>query len=381
MALIYGELVRAQLQVSASDLTPTATGLVYFNTVSGLPKWYTGSAWSTAVDTTTGQTITNKTINADNNTLENITNASIKAAAAIALNKLAAVTASRALASDASGFVTSTSVTSTELGYLSGVTSNIQTQLTALGFYTQVAKSADYTVLDNDGYRTIFMTTSTTDRTVTLPTVADNVNRIITVKKVDSASGRCRVDGEGAEEIGAGTVFDLHLIGDYVTLQSDGTRWQVIDMRETSSENAFTPAFAANTLGSLAASTVTWRREGKRVSVNGTVTAGTVGGSNITLDLPGIGSAGTLPTITTTHTSGLQVGRWVRNNPSASTRKAGNIFCIGNGSNAFVYFSSDDQAAAVNPFTAVAASGLFGSGDVISFYFSVPVTNFDHWGT
>lgn len=58
-----------------------------------------------------------------------IVNADIDAAAAIALSKLAAVTASRALVSDASGFVSASSVTSTELGYVSGVTSAIQTQM------------------------------------------------------------------------------------------------------------------------------------------------------------------------------------------------------------------------------------------------------------
>lgn len=56
-------------------------------------------------------------------------NADVSASAAIALSKLAATTASRALVSDASGFVSAASVTSTELGYVSGVTSAIQTQI------------------------------------------------------------------------------------------------------------------------------------------------------------------------------------------------------------------------------------------------------------
>lgn len=60
-----------------------------------------------------------------------VADANVAAAAAIALNKLAAVTASRALVSDGSGFITASSVTSTELGYVSGVTSAIQTQLNA----------------------------------------------------------------------------------------------------------------------------------------------------------------------------------------------------------------------------------------------------------
>lgn len=60
-----------------------------------------------------------------------IVNADVNASAAIAVSKLAAVTASRALVSDASGFVSPASVTATELGYVSGVTSAIQTQLNA----------------------------------------------------------------------------------------------------------------------------------------------------------------------------------------------------------------------------------------------------------
>lgn len=47
----------------------------------------------------------------------------------IALNKLATLTANRALQSDGSGVISVSSVTATELGHLAGVTSAIQTQL------------------------------------------------------------------------------------------------------------------------------------------------------------------------------------------------------------------------------------------------------------
>jgi hypothetical protein len=68
-------------------------------------------------------------IDADTNTITNIENADIKAAAAIAVNKLAAVTASRALVSDGSGFVTVATTTAAEIEHVNGVTSAIQTQL------------------------------------------------------------------------------------------------------------------------------------------------------------------------------------------------------------------------------------------------------------
>ena len=101
------------------------------------------------VGTSDSQALTNKTIDADLNTISNIENADIKVGAAIARAKLAsgtanrivindatgvqvdaaAITASRALVSDANGIPTHSSTTSTEIGHLSGVTSAIQTQL------------------------------------------------------------------------------------------------------------------------------------------------------------------------------------------------------------------------------------------------------------
>jgi hypothetical protein len=85
------------------------------------------------------QTLTNKTFNADGtgNSITNIENADIKAAAAISVNKLAALTASEIAISDGSGFLTSAAVATypslTELTYVKGVTSAIQTQLNAKG--------------------------------------------------------------------------------------------------------------------------------------------------------------------------------------------------------------------------------------------------------
>lgn len=58
-----------------------------------------------------------------------IVNADINASAAIALSKLAALTTNRALVSDVSGVISVSSVTNTELGHVSGVTSAIQTQI------------------------------------------------------------------------------------------------------------------------------------------------------------------------------------------------------------------------------------------------------------
>ena len=63
------------------------------------------------------------------NLATSILNADINASAAIDYSKLAALTASRALVSDGSGVVSVATTTATEIGYVNGVTSAIQTQL------------------------------------------------------------------------------------------------------------------------------------------------------------------------------------------------------------------------------------------------------------
>jgi preprotein translocase subunit Sec61beta len=100
------------------------------------------AATDTLIGKATTDTLTNKSIDSDNNTITNLVNADIKASAAIAFSKMADLTASRALVSDGNGDVSVSAVTSTEVGYLDGVTSAIQTQLdtkTTPGFAVAMA--------------------------------------------------------------------------------------------------------------------------------------------------------------------------------------------------------------------------------------------------
>ena len=81
-------------------------------------------------------------VDADKLASNAVVNASVASGAAIAFSKMADLTASRALVSDGSGDVSVSAVTSTEVGYLDGVTSAIQTQLDAKatkGFATAMA--------------------------------------------------------------------------------------------------------------------------------------------------------------------------------------------------------------------------------------------------
>lgn len=88
--------------------------------------------------------------------------------------------------------------------------------------------SADYTVLDTDGYYTIEVTTGASNRTITLPTAADNTDRRIVVKKVDSGAGIVIVDGESSETIDGATTHSLYRQYDFVMLHCNGTSWDII---------------------------------------------------------------------------------------------------------------------------------------------------------
>ncbi len=115
------------------------------------------------------------------------------------------LTASRALASDGSGKVAVSAVTATELGYVSGVTSAIQTQLNARAPFTQpvVSQSANYTAVAGDANDLIYMTNASA-ATVTVPDLYSVGDRLDIIR--DAAGTVVIAAGTGVTSwAGAGT--------------------------------------------------------------------------------------------------------------------------------------------------------------------------------
>lgn len=207
-----------------------------------------------------------------------IVNADINASAAIAFSKMAALSNSIVPVTNGSGVITSSAVTATELSYLSGVTSAIQTQinsrqlrsvLTTKGdLYVATAsdtvarqgvgangqilvadsgqtngikwayptlgvttvKTADYTITDTDQVNVVAVNPGGSTVNITLPTAADNDGRIICLKKTDTTDGPVNLVAEGSDTIdGAGSKL-LFMPQEEIMVKCDAAnaKWNII---------------------------------------------------------------------------------------------------------------------------------------------------------
>lgn len=89
-------------------------------------------------------------------------------------------------------------------------------------------KDASYTILDDDNLSVIFCS-SANNITLTLPTVADNTNRVLVFIKNSAAdTGTVTIDGEDAETINGAASYSMAQRYDAVALISNGTYWSIV---------------------------------------------------------------------------------------------------------------------------------------------------------
>ena len=213
--------VSSNIQTQLDAITTLADG-----------KIYVGNASNAATEVTMSGDITLSNAGVAAIAAGAIVNADINSSAAIAHSKMAALTASRAMVTDGSGVASASSVTSTELGYLSGVTSALQTQLNAI---TTLASGKIYL---GDG---------------------SNVAQEVTL------SGDVTVDNAGVTAIGAGVIVNADINGAAAIARSKtatGTAYRILanDSSGVMSENAAitaSRAVASDANGQLAASATT----------------------------------------------------------------------------------------------------------------------------
>ena len=143
--------------------------------VSGDVTIASSGAVTIANDAVEQAMIADDAVGADQLASNAVVNASVASGAAIAFSKMADLTASRALVSDSNGDVSASAVTSTEIGYLDGVSSAIQTQLDAK---LNSALPNDAWISSADGRQRLYFTTN-----------ANTVMQFDTQWRVDNNSG------------------------------------------------------------------------------------------------------------------------------------------------------------------------------------------------
>lgn len=238
----------------------------------------------------------------------------------------------------------------------------------------QTVSSANLTVLTTDLYQTILVTTGASDRTITLPAAASSTNRKLKIKKVDSGAGKVIVDANASETIDGALTFNVFFQYNDVEIVCDGTSWYVLSASIDTIETAYTPVIVG--CGTVTSNTGFWSRHKDKIRVNGSFKLGSVTGANATISLPTF--ANTIDTTKLPATQSAILGYLYR-----ATSGSNNIPSVSTGALAISFQSGDlttvfPSTSTISSTGFVQATGtLIGvSGDLVSYLFEVPVTQF-----
>lgn len=215
--------------LQTAELTSLASNQVWVQnfgtglyTASGQGVLLTGSTFSFQIDgTTLSQSASGAKVAAGG-----ITNTEVAVSAGIAVTKMAALAVSHAMVTDGSGFASASTTTSTQVGYLSTTTSDVQVQLDAKLCPTQVVAISSNTTLTN---KAIHFVDTSSARSLTLPAPA--VSLYLVVKDSTGSCGTnnitlVRPGSQKIETVAASYVLDNDL-GSW-TVTSNGTDYFII---------------------------------------------------------------------------------------------------------------------------------------------------------
>lgn len=132
--------------------------------------------------------------------------------------------------------------------------------------------AADYTVLDDDGIHKFIYTLGGSDRTLTLPTLADNIGRemIVVIVDANDFTHVLTLDGEGSEKIDGNDTFDLLGSGSSVTLIGTANGWITTSWQGYMSFNRNIPTPTINVPGSATLDASAFKGIGNSVNIKGT---------------------------------------------------------------------------------------------------------------
>lgn len=96
------------------------------------------------------------------------------------------------------------------------------------GFNSLVTTKTDSYVIP-DGTSTLTVLMNASGKTVTLPSATTNAYRKITIKKVISANTTVTINTTSAQTIDGASSQTLDFVQEFMTVQSDGANWQIVN--------------------------------------------------------------------------------------------------------------------------------------------------------
>lgn len=214
-----GSITLSTPQDIASASSPTFAGLT-LTAFSGVVKASAGVLSASAVSLTADVSGVLPVANGGTNSSTALNNNRFVISSGGALVEHSAVTASRALASDTSGLPVAATTTSTELDYLSGVTSSVQTQLNSKIPSSEKGANNGVATLDSGGKIPVTQLPNSVmeyqgnwDASTNTPTLIDGTG---------NAGDVYRVNVAGTQDLGSGSI--TFAVGDWAVYS--GSIWE-----------------------------------------------------------------------------------------------------------------------------------------------------------
>lgn len=228
----------------------------------------------------------------------------------------------------------------------------IQVERALAGYGDTSSVTGDATVADTDSGKLFLADASGAGFTITLPAAATVGNDFrISVKKTDATYKIVTIDGSASETIDGSATLPLTFPGQVVTIQSDGTNWQVVSRHLEPVAVTGSGGFYSNhSVLDGSRNDAIFHRLGDRVLV-GAAVVDTGELNRIDRQLSSLTRSGTTATATTTDPHGFTTGVTHRVSQVAETEYNGDVTITVTGPNTFTYEVSGSPTTPASPET------------------------------